>query len=170
LTRTGRKRKFRGTKPLADREGIDTDRQYRLLSSLQPHRRDLPPDSRLDPNASTELGRLFIRAQITREQHIAGERWGYTVGQYRATLEAPRAVSGSGRGATCTVNLGCDTNCECEKRRRAYRVARSALFAHGPKVARVVDDVVIWGDDCRPVHLAALRLGLSALAKHFGIT
>jgi hypothetical protein len=170
MSRAGSKRKFRGTSP--GRSSIDPGPQYRLLSSLQPHRRDLPPDSRLDPNASTELGRLFIRAQITREQHIAGDRWSYTVAAFLATLGAPKGVGSSGRGGQCVVGPeGCHAEeCACEKRRRAYQSGRSMLFGLGKKTSKLIDDVVIWGDECSPESLAALRVGLSALAQHFGVT
>ena len=158
-------------------ESTDPGPQYRLLSSLQPHRRDLPAESRLDPNASTEIGRLFILSQISREQHIAGERWAYTVAAYMATLAAPQGMGTSGRGNACQISTGtCQATpdnphpeCQCEKRRQTYLSARTRLFGNGAKVARIIDDVVIWGEPCHAVHLPALRQGLADLALHFGV-
>jgi hypothetical protein len=60
--------------------------------------------------------------------------------------------------------------CICDLRKRIYAEASAVLVAAGPGVAPMVRGVVIYDRPCVFNYaVATLKLGLSALASHFGL-
>jgi hypothetical protein len=161
----GRKRKSGRRKP-SGRLAPDKRPDDKLKIAAQPHRRGLEADQRLDERAESPLGRALLRGLVDRAGYDAGMRFAVVVGEYRATIEAPRAVAGSGRGAPCEPDLCEPEFCGCRRRRERYCRAYEALAGAGRAALREVIRVAIQGEEIGELPL--LRLGLGALARHFG--
>lgn len=171
-----------------------------VRASRQPHRKALPEDDRLSYLAESVLGRLSLMHKdkapkrgeqperlITREQCDAGFRFAEIVGAYRSVIGAPRSTAGSGRGLECEqlcraahellsaeqraqVHDGLQEACRCLARKTRYDSAFEALAAAGQRAAKMVARVAVHGDELPPEGLVYLVAGLSALARHFGLT
>jgi len=141
----------------------------RAIASRMPHRRGLG-DQALDPAAESELGRMRLRGEVTEPENTAGEIYARMWRGYVATLSAPRAP-GVAQGAISAC-MGCPSPldrkwCLCDLRRRIYAEAASVLVQTGSGVSPTVHAVVILD---RPVDsLELLKLGLGALAAHYGL-
>src|SRR5262245_50685836 len=90
------------------------------IAAAMPHRRGLGEQA-TSQLAETELGRMCLRGEISREQYLAGETF---AGQYQAllaTLDAPRSLrNGQGRSFACD---GCPApesrrHCKCDHLQR----------------------------------------------------
>jgi len=141
----------------------------RERAAHMPHRRGLGEQSS-DPAAESELGRMRIRGEVSEPEETAGYVYGRMWRGYVSTLDSPRSPGeGQGRVGSCS---GCSEPemmrwCACALRRRIYAEAASVLVSTGSGVSPQVHAVVILDRPCSDVPL--LRLGLSALAAHYGL-
>ena len=144
----------------------------RERAAHMPHRRGLG-ERAVDPAAESELGRMRIRGEVSEPQETAGYVYGRMWRGYVATLDSPRdAGLGHGQSSAC---VGCPAPlsrkfCICDLRKRIYAEASRVLVSTGRGVAPVVHAVVILDRQCQYGDLPTLRLGLSALALHLGLT
>jgi len=165
--RQGRRRKVGERHPSGDlKRQAETPRQ---VAAGMPHRKGLG-ELATDQRASTQLGRLVLRGELDGALGLAGETYLALWRGYVWTLAGPRELAqGGGHGMSCG---GCEIpmHCRCWFRRKVFEEAREVLMQCGPSVAFVVSSLVIA--DC-PVYageLDRLHAGLSALARHFGLT
>jgi hypothetical protein len=187
-SRRGRKRRWRGQKlPGTQPDIMERAPDDRLRASLQPHRRNLPPDLRLDERAGTALGQLLLTgflndtaarigvSGIGEEAAIryqAGMLFAQIAGEYRSVIEAPRSVSGSGRGLLCEVNYCWDNGdtCTCYRRKIRYQNAYFALARAGRAAALAVQRLVVFGEPIGVAGIVYLKEGLDRLAEYFCLT
>ena len=143
----------------------------RAVAARMPHRRGLG-DQALDPAAESELGRMRLRGEVTEPECTAGEVYARMWRGYVSTLDAPRSPGeGQGRVGSC---LGCSEPetrrwCACALRQRVYAEAASVLVQTGSGVSPAVHAVVILDRQCPFSSLELLKMGLTALAKHYGL-
>jgi hypothetical protein len=143
----------------------------RERASHMPHRRGLGEQSS-DPAAESELGRMRLRGEVSEPEATAGEVYARMWRGYVATLDSPRdAGLGHGQSSAC---VGCPAPlsrkfCICDLRKRIYAEASRVLVSTGRGVAPVVHAVVILDRPCAFSDLATLKLGLTALAEHYGL-
>lgn len=144
----------------------------RVIAALMPHRRGLG-ERAVDQRAETELGRLVLRGILDETLGLAGETYLALWRGYVFSLAGPRELSnGSGHGFTCDgcVMLEERKWCRCSFRRRIFLEARRVLEDAGGVVMLVVVNVAIHGNPLTGRwEIEPLRLGLSALAVHFGL-
>jgi hypothetical protein len=135
-----------------------------------PHRRGLAEP--LDPRAESELGRMRLRGEVSEPEETAGAVYARMWRGYVSTLDSPRdAGLGHGQGLAC---VGCSDPesrryCACDIRRRIYAEAAGVLVGCGAGVCPLVHAVVILDRQCAFVDLPTLKLGLTALATHYGL-
>lgn len=119
--RHGRKRKQRiklaGGKVVTT---VERPVDYRALTAMQPHRRDLPDP--LDDKAGTVLGELLLLGRLgqhsfnratgkyqpsqeARKLYQAGIDFAGLVGAYHAVITSPRGTAGAGRGEDCNGDI-----------------------------------------------------------------
>lgn len=178
LARRGRKRKSTGRRHPSGQLVREAAPDDRLRTARQPHRRVLPAADRLSERAESPLGRLNLREIISDEQYEAGARYAAVVGAYRATIEAPRVTGGSGRGVECTTAwtgsaAWCRAypgECRCTLRKARYDDAYDAVFSAGQRAAKAVARVAVHREAIADSDIGYLVAGLSALARHFGLT
>ena len=170
--RAGRHRKQRGF--LVERAPIERDGRARSLA--QPHRRELPEDQRGSEKAATPLGALNLRRIITDEQHEAGQRYQVVVGEYRASIGAPREGGSAGGGYECKPVVTASGHslcrslvCECARRKSAFEAASRALADAGHRAGVAVSQVAVHANPCPYGYLDWLKVGLTALVEHFGL-
>lgn len=185
MARAGRKRKGGRRQPsgkLAPEKRPDD----RVRIGRQPHRRGLKTKAaQIDERAESPLGRLWLRRDangdrlIDDEQLDAGDRYATLVWSYRAMIGAPRVSAGSGPGYLCRVEAfdnpsACRDDpdgCICRRRGDSYMRAFEALHEAGRAAILAVNGVAIRRDEVATEQdLIHLRAGLSALARHFGLT
>lgn len=168
--RKGRKRKSGYRHPNGELKTKTID--YMKLASEQPHRRGLPADYRLSHDAETELGRLYLKKQITESQYLAGQEYARRVGAYMATICAPHGMVGSGRWSGCNPDA-CrkePDQCECTRRLRDYQEFHEVTAKCGRRVEMVMKRVIVNGNTPGNYELAILLIGLSALTRHMHLT
>jgi hypothetical protein len=168
MARRGRKRKIGLRHPGGDL--VRSQCEAHSLANLQPHRVWLPQEKRLDQRAGSPLGCLNLLGVLTDAQYLAGVRYAVVVGKYRAVIETPSAISGTGRGYDCPGDLNCGrvgAPCECRRRKERYDAAFAAVLEPGQRAARAVARVAVHGEPCPRGALPDLKRGLEALAKHF---
>ena len=144
----------------------------RAVAARMPHRRGLG-DQALDPAAESELGRMRLRGEVSEPEETAGQVYARMWRGYVATLSAPRAP-GVAQGAISAC-MGCPSPldrkyCICDLRRRIYAEAAQVLISTGSGVSPAVHAVVILDQQVSVDSLGLLKLGLGALAVHFGLT
>ena len=143
----------------------------RERAAHMPHRRSLGEHA-VDPAAESELGRMRLRGEVSEPEETAGQVYGRMWRGYVATLDSPRdAGLGHGQSSAC---VGCPAPlsrkfCICDLRKRIYAEASRVLVSTGRGVAPVVHAVVILDRQCGFSDLATLKLGLTALAEHYGL-
>lgn len=183
-SRRGRKRKWRGQKLSRTQSDLTEHApDDRLRASLQPHRRHLPPHLRLDERAGTPLGQMLLTGAlndgVTREieagatiRYQAGMLFAQIAGEYRSVIEAPRSVSGSGRGLLCEVGQcwGNGDTCACRRRKTRYQDAYLALARAGKGAAYAVQRLVVFDEPIGIVGIVYLKSGLDRLADYFCLT
>jgi hypothetical protein len=152
---------------------------YRALAAKQPHRIRLPEALRGDEKAESVMGCLNLiyrisnrtqgnRPGITDEQYEAGRRYAVLVGAYLAHAGAPRGTAGNGVGGHECVTGACE---KCQNTIDRYMRAHEAIGRTCERKAHlavnwvVIEDHPPDADQCE-----YLKLGLSALAAHFGLT
>src|SRR5262245_52214804 len=168
-----RRRRGRGRKAGArERNGRIERRQAetpRQIAASMPHRKGLG-ELATDQRAATQLGRLVLRGDLDATLGLAGETYLAMWRGYVWTLAGPRELAqGNGHGMSCG---GCEVmrHCRCDFRRKIYEEAREALLRRcGYRVHAVVVKVVIGDDPCVGDEIEGLRIGLRALAHHFGL-
>jgi hypothetical protein len=183
-SRRGRKRKWRGQKlPGTQPDIMERAPDDRLRASLQPHRRDLPLHLRLDERAGTPLGQLLLTGALNDRaapaigeeaaiRYQAGMLFAQIAGEYRSVIEAPKAVSGSGRGLLCEVNYCWDNEdmCTCYRRKIRYQNAYFALARAGRAAAIAVQRLAVFGEPIGIAGIVYLKEGLDRLAEYFCLT
>jgi hypothetical protein len=136
-----------------------------------PHRRALGEQA-LDPAAESELGRMRLRGEVTEPECTAGEVYARMWRGYVSTLNAPHSPGeAQGRVSACD---GCSDPerrkyCACDLRKRIYLEAANVIVSTVSGVAPLVHAVVILDRPCQSEDLPMLRLGLTALALHYGL-
>lgn len=157
------------------------------MAALQPGRIGLPEALRTDERAESVLGCLNLinstskrtsgnRPGITDDQFRAGRRYGEIVGAYLAQMGIPGSVLQGRGGQGCVGALDCPADtCLCLRRTKSYMRAHEAISAcASPQLAHLVHKAVRWVviDNHPPDadQFEYLKLGLSALARHFGLT
>src|SRR5262245_36682574 len=144
----------------------------REIAGSMPHRKGLGEQA-TNQLAETELGRMHLRGEISREQYLAGETLAGQWRAYLATLGGPQSPkNGQGRGIACD---GCPVPesrkfCKCDHIRRICGQTLVMLSLAGWPAQRVVQTVAIYDRQCPFDALEDLRVGLNALAQHFGLT
>src|SRR5262245_57398518 len=144
----------------------------REIAATMPHRRGLG-DNATSQLAETELGRMCLRGEISREQYLAGETLAGQWRAYLATLGGPQSPkNGQGRRFSCD---GCPVPeirkyCKCDHIRRICGQTLVMLSLAGWPAQRAVQTVAIYDRQCPFDALEDLRVGLSSLAEHFGLT
>lgn len=170
---TGRNYKVETARRRARRiEDAKRQRTDRELAALQPHRRSLPAEKRLDPLADSYIGRLYLASgkhhgenQITYEMLQAALKFKADYNAYRASIGSVDPDQKPAPG------WGQDISRE-ETRRRRIRMddLHAAMMSSkwGQRAAKTTSQVVIWGKPCENV--SYLVCGLSALAEWYGLT
>jgi hypothetical protein len=157
----GRKRKFaieRQPNGQPRRKAVDV----KEVAQTMPHRREVAPEIRHDPMAETKLGRLRLVGRITGPQYESGVKYRDIVGRYRAAICAPRGIATPTRGGEMSDEMAIEL-------KQKYDAAFEALEGGaGNRAARAVAHVAVY--DRPDFNIADLRLGLSTLAAHFGLT
>ena len=178
MSRAGRKRKS-GNRYANGQLHHERQASPLLIASSMPHRRPLGAlpvaagekiaEALLDQRAESELGRMALLGRISDHQFSAGQRYGAVVSAYRSTLRAPHGFETGARGYDCRGDPLCP-DCECARRRAKHDGARCALLGAGYLVLVAVNRVVIQDLRCPAAWRKPLNLGLTALARHFGLT
>lgn len=140
-----------------------------MVAAGMPHRRGLG-EMAADQRAETELGRLVLRGTLDATLGLAGETYLALWRGYVFSLAGPSELTaGGGHGFTCD---GCQGEvrrwCRCEMRKRIFFEAYDAVRAPGRAVWAAVHWTVI--NDQPPQAIDVLAIGLSTLARHFGLT
>ena len=143
----------------------------RAIAERMPHRRGLGEQSS-DPAAESELGRMRIRGEVSEPEETAGYVYARMWRGYVSTLNAP-ATPGEAQGRVSAC-AGCPSPedrkyCLCDLRKRIYLEAQNALVSTICGAGPVVHAVVILDRQCPVDNLPALKLGLTALAVHYGL-
>jgi len=144
----------------------------RERAAHMPHRRGLGEQSS-DPAAESELGRMRLRGEVSEPECTAGEVYARMWRGYVSTLSAP-ATPGEAQGRVSACD-GCSDPerrkyCACDLRSRIYGEASRVLVSTGRGVAPIVHAVVILDRQCGFSDLSLLKLGLTALASHYGLS
>ena len=149
------------------------------VAAAMPHRRGFG-ERAADQLAENELGRLVLRGELEGVLALAGEYYAAAWRGWLTTLSAPRRAAVRATVAPVGAPLDCGGCsglvgtgfCMCAARKRKYLEADAALHAAPSDAVFVVKSIVL--EDV-PHHshprywLAPLRVGLSALAQHFGL-
>jgi hypothetical protein len=168
--RRGRPRKTGRRYPSGDR--VKPAVSPREIAAGMPHRRGLG-ELATDQRAETELGRLVLRGVLDETLGLAGETYLALWRGYVFSLAGPRELSnGGGHGFSCGGCSDAEARrwCRCEFRKRIYLEAARVLTEVGPPAVFAVEHVVLDDGLCLAGSEEGLRLGLSALAHHFGLT
>ena len=171
FVRAGRKRKsghrHPGGKLIQHERGEDVV----AIAIKHPDRQSVPVELRIDHRASTPLGRLFLRKEITAEELEAGRRYARDARRFHTAVGAPspncKAIDPDGGGGT-SAPLSPDEICQ---RMENYNNAFNAVMEAGIKSARAVARVAMYEEflpqGCTQVDL---QRGLFELAIHYGLT
>jgi hypothetical protein len=168
----GRKRKP-GKREKNGRAVRTPPRDDRAHAALWPSRSHLKAKDRLSEKASTPLGGLNLHKIITDEEYEAGRRFAGIVMRYRAVIEAPNPSP----GGMDRAGMGHMEQDEAERRKADYDAVYERGFDRIESRAmrwaarKWVKDVAVYDQSCPAgVAMEALKLGLSSLAAHFGLT
>ncbi len=150
----------------------------RERAAHMPHRRGLGVDKDGNPlainaGAECELGRMRLRKQITEPEETAGYVYGRMWRGDISTLNAP-ATPGEAQGRVSAC-AGCSDPserryCACDLRKRIYLEAVRVVVSTAGGVLPLVHAVVILDRQCPFADVPTLKLGLSSLALHYGLT
>lgn len=197
MARAGRKRKsgYRNSDgSLKKVKKADIDDSVR--TTRQPHRRALGHELRAGgvdkvevekfvagEEAESPIGRLWAAgrlvqvsdhgdSQAARDRYDAGTMYAQVVGAYRATIEAPRDVAGSGRGQPCAADLLCalePDSCLCARSKDRYNRAFEALTRLSRRSLMAVNRVAVHREPIGEEDLVYLVGGLEELRRVFGL-
>jgi hypothetical protein len=179
--RRGRKRKS-GKRYPCGQPVREPKPDYREAAAMNPERRHLPPGLRLSEKASSLLGRLNLISEITDEQFEAGRRYERIVRAYHALCCAPRLGqmkplfrSEDSPDAILDGSAVRVADDDGERTQSRYFDAYEAIGEHvgaenQNRVHKAVNRVAINDHACYPDQLPWLKLGLTALSDHFGLT
>jgi hypothetical protein len=140
------------------------------MAAEQPHRRDLPEAVRASELGATYLTRLQATKRISSQMREAGERYAFLVSSYYATLplpQRPHGVLDPGGGIAVDCRDCSAGECECHERRKRYARAYEALAREGRSAVLEVNEAAVR--DMPVIDMDALRRGLAALARYFGL-
>lgn len=170
LNRRGRKRKS-GYRQPAGRVIVERP-NYREQAKRWPSRADLPEPVRLAPEAETEFGKIYLRGYISEVQYRAGTIYARAVERYRSVIEgptpSPRSIAGTQEARGAISYMDPSQAAEIKKR---YDGAYMAVFEAGQRSARAVARHAVYHHRlAHPDDLLYLKLGLTALARHYGLT
>jgi hypothetical protein len=139
------------------------------VAAAMPHRRTV--GGSVDQRAECELGRMLLRGEIDEEGCRAGEIYRLDWRRYVTSISAPRdlgkVVAGRPRCNDCAVTDR-EFVCLCELRKRHWYEVVLALADTG--ATGFVDEVVLWDRPIEQAKVWILKVGLSCLARHYGLT
>ena len=170
MSRRGRKRKGGARKPCGRLSPARAPSVAEVAAGM-PHRRVLGVKAS-DQRAENELGRMVLRGELAEEQGAAGELYRRQWRDYLASVEAPMlAKMKYDEGIAWQRALRCeecrDSFCLCRERRRKWYETLELLSSTG--ATGVIDRVVLLDKSSRGEEVWLLRLGLNALAAHYGL-
>jgi hypothetical protein len=130
----------------------------------QPHRRHLPDDEKLNAKAEHPLGRLNMFGFISDDEYEAGLIYARQASRLRSVISSwdPKLQPTPGSGGRELSEK------EATSIKTAYDGAFEALESQAVQVA--VKEVAIYERDCPPIWIDTLKLGLSRLVLHYGLT
>jgi hypothetical protein len=119
-----------------------------------------------------------LAGTLARELALAGEYYAAAWRGYVSTLAGPKRLAAAPIGMEPRGGYDCggcldlvNTRfCLCAAQRDKWTAAARALRSAGWPATIVVQQIALHGMECPSERLSALRLGLSALANHFGLT
>src|SRR5262245_47165749 len=141
-----------------------------VIAAAMPHRRGCGEHA-VNQLAETALGRAQLADEIDKVQYAAGSQYAAVWHQYLAVLNGPRKPSGGhGRAFDCggCLDLTETSFCLCRERQRRWREVRAVLARSGALIE--VEAIALYDRELAEGFHATLRLGLDALARHFGLT
>lgn len=145
-----------------------------FVASDQPHRRDaIDP---LDPRHESPLGRLRLGGRITEREYHAGCQWRNIYFNWLHSIGAPNpnpAAIDYGAVSSEQAPLGAvDDDERDEAIAKAFKGGEAVLKLLGPRVFHAVSAIAVYEE---PEELGdfqftarAAKIGLAALAEHFG--
>jgi len=132
-----------------------------------------------EADSATELagsvcGRLLLQGSISREQLDAAIAYQETYAAFQRAIDAPappRAVNIGGFSSGAPRDMSPD---QCEKFKARWKAAKSVLTEldiaqRGTSVTYAACDYIVLNDRFLPHLFGDLRLGLNALARHYGL-
>ena len=143
----------------------------RSIAARMPHRRGLGEQA-LAPAAECELGRMRLRGEVSEPEETAGYVYARMWRGYISTLNAPATPGeAQGRVSACAGCLDPSERkyCACDLRKRIYYEAVRVVVSTAGGVLPLVHAVVILDRQCAVADLVLLKLGLTALAEHYGL-
>jgi hypothetical protein len=172
IVRVGRKRKS-GKRHPAGRLVQPKDLDVAAIAAAHPDRQGLPESKRAFPVAGTPVGRLFLSGQISAQQLEASRRYARDARGYQQIIGSPKPNAPSLNPMTAGGMSAPVAFSEAEIRRRldGYNAAFEAVYDAGHRAARAVARVAVY-EEWLPdgSSLEDLKRGLSALARHYGLT
>jgi hypothetical protein len=115
---------------------------------------------------------MVLRRELEPLHGLAGEQYARDFRGYKLTLNGPQSLShGQGRFLCDGCPDRPQRGCICEHLKLKYLDAQKVLLGFGSAVLAIVHRVVI--NDWRlttPSQVPILRMGLIALADHYGLT
>jgi hypothetical protein len=112
-------------------------------------------------------------SQAARDRYDAGTMYAQVVGAYRATIEAPRDVAGSGRGQPCPADLLCalePESCLCARSRDRYNRAFEALTRLSRRALVAVNRVAVHREPIGQEDLVYLVAGWRSCGACSGLS
>jgi hypothetical protein len=173
--RRGRKRKsgrrYPGGKYMPERESPAA------RAKQMPHRRALGAKA-VDQLAENELGRMVLAGDLDRKLALAGEYYAAAWRGYVSTLAGPKRLAAAPIGMEPRGGYDCggcldlvgSGLCICKARRDKWTAAMRTLRDAGWPATIAVQQVALHQMECPRERHDTLRLGLAALARHFGLT
>ena len=144
----------------------------RLVAIAHPDRQDVPERLRHDQHAATQLGRMFLRNQITAEELEASRRYAKDSASLHAAIGAPspnpqslNPATAGGRGQPLLFSAS-----EIRRRRERYDDAHCVLTKISVRVAKVVSRMAMYDEALDDLGtFEDLKAGLRGLVEHYGL-
>lgn len=124
--------------------------------------------------AGTVCGRLVLQGSISPDHHEAAKAFAATYARYQRAIGSPRQPKAVEIGAATGGGSETDMTPEqCDKARRqwedAVRALQEANAQHRSATIFAACDYLVLRDEYHPHLFGDLRLGLNALARHYGL-
>jgi hypothetical protein len=124
--------------------------------------------------AGTVCGRLLLTGKLTPEQHDAALAYQNTYATYQRAIDAPRPPKAVEIGGSTGGSAHDMTRAQAERAVDRWEKAKAVLggldaVQRGTAVAYAACDYIVLQDKELPHLIRHLRLGLDALARHYGL-